>query len=83
MRISLNLEQATDARDGLARDVYGRLFDWIVGSVNESIESRAEAAKDAAQQPDRSFSGRVLDIGVLDIFGFECFKRNSFEQLCI
>ncbi|GMH53810.1 hypothetical protein TL16_g01533 [Triparma laevis f. inornata] len=77
MIISLNVNQAREARDSLARNVYGCLFDWIVKGVNESIQG--------SKSPDSngSFSGRIMDIGVLDIFGFECFASNSFEQLCI
>lgn len=61
--------QASDARDAFAKHIYGRVFDWIVRTINKSIEV------------DRSLVRS--DIGVLDIFGFECFKQNSFEQLCI
>jgi myosin-5 len=60
--------RAADTRDALAKQVYGRLFAWIVWRINASIR-----ADDAA----RAF------IGVLDIFGFESFATNSFEQLCI
>ena len=67
--IRLRPDQAVDARDAFAKALYGRLFEWIVQVINSSI--RVEA-KDA-----RAY------IGVLDIFGFECFKSNSFEQLCI
>ena len=59
---------AVDARDAIARAVYGKLFDWVVGRVNQRI---------APPEPRHCF------IGVLDIFGFEAFKVNSFEQLCI
>ncbi|XP_076928995.1 myosin-6-like, partial [Bidens hawaiensis] len=55
-------------RDALAKIVYTRLFDWIVGRINESI----------GQDPE----SKSL-IGVLDIYGFESFKTNSFEQFCI
>lgn len=61
-------EAAVDARDAVAKAVYGRLFSWIVKRVNRHI-----AASDR----------RFAFIGVLDIFGFEAFKHNSFEQLCI
>ncbi|XXG73765.1 hypothetical protein AAC387_Pa07g2616 [Persea americana] len=55
-------------RDALAKTVYSRLFDWIVDKINNSI----------GQDPNA-----VSIIGVLDIYGFESFKVNSFEQLCI
>nr|DAD42073.1 TPA_asm: hypothetical protein HUJ06_000303 [Nelumbo nucifera] len=55
-------------RDALAKTVYSRLFDWIVDKINSSIGQDPNAAS---------------IIGVLDIYGFESFKVNSFEQLCI
>ncbi|PPD92488.1 hypothetical protein GOBAR_DD10586 [Gossypium barbadense] len=56
------------SRDALAKIVYSRLFDWIVDKINSSI----------GQDPDSKYL-----IGVLDIYGFESFKTNSFEQFCI
>jgi len=66
----LNLQQAVDARHALAKFIYGRMFDWLVKRVNTSMG-----------EPPRGSS--ALYIGILDIFGFEIFKHNSFEQLCI
>jgi myosin heavy subunit len=66
--IKLKLEQATDSRDSLAKALYGNMFDWIVKRVNDFLSSSAQKAP---------------SIGVLDIFGFEVFDRNSFEQYCI
>ncbi|XP_077250914.1 myosin-8-like isoform X2 [Tasmannia lanceolata] len=65
---SLDPESATQSRDALAKTVYSRLFDWLVTKINSSI----------GQDPD----SKCL-IGVLDIYGFESFKTNSFEQFCI
>ncbi|XP_037491386.1 myosin-7 isoform X2 [Jatropha curcas] len=55
-------------RDAFAKTVYSRLFDWLVDKINNSI----------GQDPDSTSL-----IGVLDIYGFESFKTNSFEQFCI
>ena len=66
----LTANQASDARDSIARIIYGKLFDWVVATINKEIKSADPAAIRA-------------EIGVLDIFGFECLKENSFEQLCI
>ena len=68
--IKLTPAQALDARDALSKALYSRLFEWIVSRVNESI------------RVDEASTVRA-EIGVLDIFGFESFKVNSFEQLCI
>lgn len=65
----LTPQQATDARDALCKAMYGKIFDFIVRSINSSIEVDRNDVR--------------AKIGVLDIFGFECFKNNSFEQLCI
>jgi myosin heavy subunit len=65
--IPLNPEKAVDQRDSLAKYLYGKIFDFIILCVNSSL-----------------FRGKPgLSIGVLDIFGFEVFQLNSFEQLCI
>ncbi|CAN0886361.1 XI-E [Linum grandiflorum] len=65
---SLDAGAATISRDGLAKTIYARLFDWLVDKINSSI----------GQDP----KSKCL-IGVLDIYGFESFQYNSFEQLCI
>ncbi|XP_011080292.1 myosin-11-like [Sesamum indicum] len=65
---SLDPDGALVSRDGLAKTVYSRLFDWLVDKINVSI----------GQDPN----SKCL-IGVLDIYGFESFKSNSFEQFCI
>ncbi|WCJ38180.1 myosin 2 [Euphorbia peplus] len=64
----LDPEAAAQSRDALAKIVYTRLFDWLVENINNSI----------GQDPE----SKSL-IGVLDIYGFESFKTNSFEQFCI
>ncbi|CAA0828033.1 Myosin-11 [Striga hermonthica] len=65
---SLDPDGALVSRDGLAKTIYSRLFDWLVDKINNSI----------GQDP----TSKSL-IGVLDIYGFESFKNNSFEQFCI
>ncbi|XP_076957168.1 myosin-17-like [Bidens hawaiensis] len=65
---TLDPEAAIGSRDALAKTIYSRLFDWIVEKINNSI----------GQDPN----SKSL-IGVLDIYGFESFKHNSFEQFCI
>ncbi|CAB9502044.1 Myosin type-2 heavy chain [Seminavis robusta] len=68
---TLTFEEATKALEALIKAVYGAAFDYVVENVNESIYD-ADVAHEAA-----------ASIGVLDIFGFESFQTNSFEQLCI
>uniref|UniRef100_A0A8C5RUX6 Unconventional myosin-Va n=1 Tax=Laticauda laticaudata TaxID=8630 RepID=A0A8C5RUX6_LATLA len=60
--------QAINARDALAKHIYANLFTWIVDHVNKALQSTVK---------QHSF------IGVLDIYGFETFEINSFEQFCI
>ncbi|XP_076289926.1 unconventional myosin 61F isoform X4 [Lasioglossum baleicum] len=66
----LNRELAIYARDALAKAVYDRLFTWLVTRLNKSL------------QPVRD-PPRKMVIGILDIYGFEIFQKNSFEQFCI
>ncbi|KAI9780028.1 MAG: class II myosin [Peltula sp. TS41687] len=66
--VPLNRTQAVAVRDALAKAIYNNLFDWIVERVNASLKARGAATH---------------TIGILDIYGFEIFEKNSFEQLCI
>ncbi|GAA5820874.1 hypothetical protein JCM10212_006566, partial [Sporobolomyces blumeae] len=66
--VPLNPAQAKAVRDALAKAVYNNLFEWIVDRVNRSMKSKSPASN---------------IIGVLDIYGFEIFDTNQFEQLCI
>ncbi|XP_029315694.1 unconventional myosin-Ib isoform X3 [Cottoperca gobio] len=66
---TLNVAQAYYARDALAKNLYSRLFSWLVTRINESIKAQTKA--------------RHKVMGVLDIYGFEIFEENSFEQFII
>ncbi|KAM9365351.1 unconventional myosin-Ib isoform 2-T3 [Pholidichthys leucotaenia] len=66
---NLNVSQAYYARDALAKNLYSRLFTWLVTRINESIQAQTKA--------------RHKVMGVLDIYGFEIFEDNSFEQFII
>ena len=70
LEIPNTLEQAMDIRDAISKALYGRLFSWIVKRINISIFPKS-------LPPD------YLSIGILDIFGFENFKKNSLEQMNI
>ncbi|CAM9168994.1 unnamed protein product, partial [Laminaria digitata] len=64
---NLNGGDSSNSRDALAKEMYRRLFDWIVEKVNLSIECATKG----------------LTMGILDIYGFEIFDSNDFEQFCI
>lgn len=68
--VPLNIVQATAVRDALAKGIYNNLFEWIVERVNISLKGNAEQFEKKS-------------IGILDIYGFEIFEQNSFEQICI
>nr|XP_003230541.2 PREDICTED: unconventional myosin-If [Anolis carolinensis] len=67
INVTLNVEQASYTRDALAKGLYSRVFDFLVESINRAM-----------RKPNEEYS-----IGVLDIYGFEIFQRNGFEQFCI
>ena len=66
--------QAALARDALAKAIYARLFDWLVSIINQTL-SGGEGGFTPRSEP--------TFIGLLDVYGFESFLVNSFEQLCI
>ncbi|KAK2166168.1 hypothetical protein LSH36_41g12014 [Paralvinella palmiformis] len=65
----LSRDQSMYARDAFAKGVYERLFMWLVSKINTSLASRTSKKK--------------MVLGLLDIYGFEIFELNSFEQFCI
>lgn len=71
MRKPHSLNAAETSRDSFAKALYDRLFTWIVGHVNSAIDP---ALTDSNRHQDATV------IGVLDIYGFEVFDNNSFEQ---
>ncbi|KAK6179101.1 hypothetical protein SNE40_011534 [Patella caerulea] len=71
IKINYSKEKAEDCRDALSKAIYGRVFGWIVNKVNQLLA------------PDYNKNSDVREIGILDIFGFEHFEKNSFEQACI
>ncbi|DBA01330.1 TPA: hypothetical protein N0F65_001835 [Lagenidium giganteum] len=67
--VPLDPVEAAENKDALAKTIYSKLFDWMVQRINEAISS-----------DDGNIHGQI---GVLDIFGFEDFMHNGFEQFCI
>uniref|UniRef100_A0A8C2CT46 Myosin IXb n=1 Tax=Cyprinus carpio TaxID=7962 RepID=A0A8C2CT46_CYPCA len=68
-----SFSEAITARDSMAQSLYSALFDWIVLRINHALLNKRDLEESVPS----------LSIGVLDIFGFEDFKTNSFEQFCI
>lgn len=66
-KVPLNATAAKDGCDALAKEVYSKMFDWLVGAINKATMNNNAKSR----------------IGLLDIFGFESFEVNRFEQLCI
>uniref|UniRef100_A0A803TCR7 Unconventional myosin-Ia n=1 Tax=Anolis carolinensis TaxID=28377 RepID=A0A803TCR7_ANOCA len=66
---TLSVPQGYYVRDALAKNIYNRLFNWLINRINESIKVTTTERK------------KVM--GVLDIYGFEIFQDNSFEQFVI
>ncbi|KAI1715922.1 myosin head (motor domain) domain-containing protein [Ditylenchus destructor] len=68
--VNLNVEQAVYTRDAWVKALYSRLFDYLVSAVNKAL--------DVGRPVDAN-----LSVGILDIYGFEIFDNNGFEQFCI
>ncbi|KAJ7347150.1 Unconventional myosin-Va, partial [Desmophyllum pertusum] len=64
----LNADEANCGREAISKHIYSQLFKWIVQCINNSLTSGVKQC---------SF------LGILDIYGFETFEVNSFEQFCI
>lgn len=73
MKKTHNVIQAEFGRDAFAKAIYERLFTWIISRINDAILVRTNSIQKRLNKV----------IGVLDIYGFEVFDNNSFEQFCI
>ncbi|RNF25639.1 myosin IF [Trypanosoma conorhini] len=67
VNVPLDMQQCRNARDAIAKTLYHHLFDFVVQSVNVALGEKSHD----------------LMLGVLDIYGFEIFEKNGFEQFCI
>ncbi|KAK3272272.1 hypothetical protein CYMTET_19422 [Cymbomonas tetramitiformis] len=65
-----NVAKAQDVRDAICKRVYSQIFDWLTTKINAAIKGTSQ-------------NSASCKVGILDIFGFESFVENSFEQLCI
>ena len=91
------LQGALDARDALAKHVYFKLFTWLVAKINKTLgyadgppssrsyhhQTHHNHNHQHHQLSSSAAKESLKEIGILDIYGFEHFQKNSFEQLCI
>ena len=71
LKVPLSPDVAKESTDALAKEIYGKIFLWVVKAINAGTTAKEEAGS------------KFGIIGLLDIFGFESFSINRFEQLCI
>lgn len=71
--MNFRMSEAIATRDAVAKSLYGTIFDWIVLQINHALRAKRESVKEHHRNA----------IGVLDIFGFEDFACNYFEQFNI
>ena len=85
----MNKKDCESARDSMSKALYDKLFNWLVKKLNKSIvpdnnnpQIEVKTARKSVSKSDNKIPDN-LSIGLLDIFGFENFQVNSFEQICI
>ena len=78
-KVPLNKSSAEDSCDAFAKEIYSQSFDWLVRTINSATCAEDNYIVEKNEKAPSKFSM----IGLLDIFGFESFKVNRFEQLCI
>lgn len=76
-----NVGEATTARNSLAKALYNKLFRWIRDKINAVLQPPASGTSEGGE--GEGGRDEQLCVGVLDVYGFEVFDTNSFEQLCI
>ena len=85
VRVPRRAAEAEHAKAAFAKALYSRVFDWVLARVNDALKAMTgtgqtlREALTGKKQPKEE----LLTIGLLDIFGFECFAHNSLEQLLI
>jgi len=78
-KVPLNKSSAEDSCDAFAKEIYSQSFDWLVRTINSATCAEDNYIVEKNEKAPSKFGM----IGLLDIFGFESFKVNRFEQLCI
>lgn len=81
VRTPLKPDDVQDSVKTLAKALYNNMFDWLVKKMN--IEILPDDIKSGDENDIKKFDSKTKTIGLLDIFGFECFEENRFEQICI
>lgn len=81
----LEIADARKSRDSMSKALYSKLFDWLVKLLNASVGGANKQNVNTMELDDsqEEYGTFGYSIGILDIYGFECFQKNSFEQLCI
>jgi myosin-1 len=69
VEVPLNYDKAWYSRNSLSKALYSRIFSWLVSKINQKLNGNKDQ--------------KTIHVGVLDIYGFEVFKTNGFEQFCI
>ena len=92
IEVPLCAGKAASARDAIAKEIYSRLFQWIVGAANARTRPPTGDCSTLSSLKKITIDHHSISvlkkkdhhsISVLDIFGFESFENNYFEQLCI
>jgi len=72
VQMKMSTHEALVNRDAMSKILYVKLFQWLVDRINQTLFGK-----------DKSIAESQQWIGILDVFGFESFETNSFEQFCI
>jgi len=82
-QVPLKADEASYSRDALAKGIYSNVFDYLVSVVNQVTHADTDDEEEEKKHDSSIASVRYGVISILDVFGFEQFEVNRFEQLCI